>query len=88
MNANLQESLSGVRVAQAYVRESRNISGFRDVNGRYLGDRLDAQRLIALYFPFVLLLADLGAAVVLGTGSALVAHGTVVHARLPIVEPG
>jgi ATP-binding cassette subfamily B protein len=77
VNANLQESLSGVRVAQAYVRESRNISGFRDVNGRYLGDRLDAQRLIALYFPFVLLLADLGAAVVLGTGSALVAHGTV-----------
>src|SRR5262249_53598205 len=39
--------------------------------------RLGAQRLIALYFPFVLLLSDLGSAIVLGTGSALAAHGVV-----------
>jgi ATP-binding cassette subfamily B protein len=77
VNANLQESLSGVRVAQAYGREDRNISGFRNLNGRYLADRTTAQRLIALYFPFVLLLADIGAAVVLGTGAVLVGHGVV-----------
>ncbi|MEY2432153.1 MAG: ATP-binding cassette, subfamily bacterial, partial [Acidimicrobiaceae bacterium] len=77
VNANLQESLSGVRVAQAYAREDRNISGFRDVNSEYLSARLEAQRLIAVYFPFVLLLADVGAAVVLGAGSAFVANGTV-----------
>lgn len=77
VNANLQESLSGVRVAQAYVREDRNISGFRDVNSQYLDARLEAQRLIAVYFPFVLLLADIGAAVVLGAGSAFVTNGTV-----------
>ncbi|HEY2814089.1 MAG TPA: ABC transporter ATP-binding protein [Acidimicrobiales bacterium] len=77
VNANLQESLSGVRVAQAYVREDRNIEGFRGVNSEYLDARLEAQRLIALYFPFVLLLSDIGAAVVLGAGSAFVVHGTV-----------
>ena len=77
VNANLQESLSGVRVAQAYSRENRNISGFRDVNSEYLDARLEAQRLIAVYFPFVLLLADIGTAVVLGAGSALVSSGTV-----------
>ena len=77
VNANLQESLSGVRVAQAYTREGRNIAAFRDVNSEYLGARLGAQRLIALYFPFVLLLADVGAAIVLGAGSAMVANGTV-----------
>ena len=77
VNANLQESLSGVRVAQAYVREDRNIEGFRGVNSEYLGARLVTQRLIAIYFPFVLLLSDIGAAVVLGAGSALVVHGTV-----------
>ena len=77
VNANLQESLSGVRVTQAYVREGRNIEGFRDVNSEYLHARLRAQRLIALYFPFVLLLADVSAAVVLGAGSALVDNGTV-----------
>ena len=77
VNANLQESLSGVRVAQAYSREDRNITGFREVNSEYLGARLQAQRLIALYFPFVLLLSDVAAAVVLGAGSAFVANGTV-----------
>jgi ATP-binding cassette subfamily B protein len=77
VNANLQESLSGVRVAQAYVREERNITGFRGVNSEYVDARLDAQRLIAIYFPFVLLLSDIAAAVVLGAGSAFVVHGTI-----------
>jgi ATP-binding cassette subfamily B protein len=82
VNANFQESLSGVRVAQAYVREDRNIVGFRDVNGSYLDARLGTQRLISLYFPFVLLLSDIGAALVLGAGSAFVTHGTVT---VPVV---
>ncbi len=77
VNANLQESLSGVRVTQAYVREGRNISGFRSVNERYLGHRLDAQKLVALYFPFVLLLSDLASALVLGAGAAFEARGVV-----------
>jgi len=77
VNANFQESLSGVRVSQAYTREDRNIAGFRDVNGEYLDARLGAQRLIALYFPFVLLLSDIGTAVVLGVGSTLALNGTV-----------
>jgi ATP-binding cassette subfamily B protein len=77
VNANLQESLSGVRVAQAYVRERRNIRGFRDVNSQYLGARLGAQRLIAIYFPFVLLLGDLDTAIVLGAGAHLVHDGAI-----------
>lgn len=77
VNANLQESLSGVRVAQAYVREGRNISGFRAVNSRYLGHRLDAQKLVALYFPFVLLLSELATALVLGAGAAFESRGIV-----------
>jgi ATP-binding cassette subfamily B protein len=77
VNANLQENLSGVRVAQAYVREGRNVRHFRTVNEQYLRHRLGAQRLIALYFPFVLLLADIGAVLVLGVGSVLVPRGVV-----------
>ncbi len=80
VNANLQESLSGVRVAQAYSREDKNIGGFKSLNSQYLADRTVAQRLIALYFPFVLLLADLAAAIVLGTGVGLVQDGR--------IEPG
>jgi ATP-binding cassette subfamily B protein len=77
VNANLQESLSGVRVAQAYSREDKNIDGFRSLNGQYLSDRTSAQRLIALYFPFVLFLADVAAAVVLGAGAHLVQTGAI-----------
>ena len=77
VNANLQENLSGVRVAQAYVREGRNVRHFRTVNEQYLRHRLGAQKLISLYFPFVLLLADVGAVLVLGAGSVLVPRGVV-----------
>ncbi|MEP6624747.1 MAG: ABC transporter ATP-binding protein [Acidimicrobiia bacterium] len=77
VNANLQENLSGVRVAQAYVREGRNVAGFRSVNEQYLTHRLRAQRLIALYFPFVSFLADVGAVAVLGAATLLVPRGAV-----------
>ncbi len=77
VNANFQESLSGVRVAQAYTREDKNISGFRDVNSGYLASRVRAQRYISLYFPFVLLMSQLTAAAVLGFGSAFVSSGVV-----------
>jgi ATP-binding cassette, subfamily B, bacterial len=82
VNANLQENLSGVRVAQAYRREDHNIGGFRHLNRTYLADRTTAQRLIALYFPFVLLLADIAAAVVLGAGAVLVDDGAITTAVL------
>jgi ATP-binding cassette, subfamily B, bacterial len=75
VNANLQESVSGVRVAQAYVREDVNIDGFRRLARDHLDARLGAQRLVATYFPFVELLSVLAAAVVLGVGSGLAARG-------------
>ncbi|MBV8236615.1 MAG: ABC transporter ATP-binding protein, partial [Acidimicrobiia bacterium] len=74
VNANLQESLSGVRVSQAFVREERNQEGFRQVATEYLDARLDAQRLVATYFPFVEFLSEVAAAAVLGLGAYLVAH--------------
>ena len=82
VNANLQESVSGVRVAQAYVREGRNIEGFQRVAKDHLNARMDAQRLVATYFPFVEMLSVLAAAVVLGVGSRLAASGTVSPGEL------
>ena len=76
VNANLQESLSGVREAQAFVREGRNRQQFRGLAGGYLQARLRAQRLVSLYFPFIEFLADIAALVVLGLGSVLIARGS------------
>jgi ATP-binding cassette subfamily B protein len=74
VNASMQESLSGVRESQAFVREQRNQSDFRELAGGYLEARLSAQRLVATYFPFVEFLADIAAVLVLGVGSVLIAQ--------------
>ncbi len=82
VNANLQESLSGVRESQAFVRERHNEREFRTLSGSYLHARLRAQRLVALYFPFVEFLSDVADAVVLGVGSVLIANGSLTPGGL------
>jgi ATP-binding cassette, subfamily B, bacterial len=77
VNANLQESLAGVRLAQASVRQETNIGGFRSVNGAYRNARLNSQRLISVFFPLVNVLGDLTGVLVLGAGAALTAKGTI-----------
>ena len=76
VNADLQENVAGMRVAQAYVRESRSAARFIGRSGDYRRARMRAQRAIALYFPFVGLLSDLAQAAVLLVGASRVATGT------------
>jgi ATP-binding cassette subfamily B protein len=68
--------LSGVRVSQAYGQEQRNQAQFEQVARGYFDARLGAQRLVAMYFPFVELLSELTAALVLGVGSVYIADGS------------
>jgi ATP-binding cassette, subfamily B, bacterial len=75
VNADLQENVTGVRVAQAYVREERSATTFGERSAAYRSSRLRAQRYIATYFPFVALLSDVATAAVLGFGAARVAVG-------------
>jgi ATP-binding cassette subfamily B protein len=77
VNANLQENLSGVRVTQAFTRESRNMQQFRAIAGEHLDARIRAQKLQSWYFPFVEMLSVLAVALVLG-----VAHGLVIDDAL------
>src|SRR6185503_16518330 len=82
VNANLQEGLSGVRVSQAFVREDRNQEQFEDVAGGYRDARVRAQRLVAIYFPFVDFLSDIAVCLVLGAGSVLVADNSLAIGTL------
>ncbi|MGH3772612.1 MAG: ABC transporter ATP-binding protein [Pseudonocardiaceae bacterium] len=77
VNADLQENVSGARVAQAFTREHRSARDFATRSDAYRRARLRAQRCIATYFPFVALLSDLAQAAVLGVGAFRVAEGTV-----------
>ncbi len=82
VNADFQESLAGVRESQAFVHEAATERRFRDLGERYLDSRVAAQRLVAVYFPFVAFLSAVADAIVLGVGSGMVAAGTLTTGAL------
>ncbi|MBA8926431.1 ATP-binding cassette subfamily B protein [Kutzneria viridogrisea] len=75
VNADLQENVSGLRVAQAFSREQHSADVFAERSFAYRDSRLRAQRYIATYFPFVALLSGLAQAAVLAVGAYRVAEG-------------
>ncbi len=75
VNADMQENVTGVRIAQAYVREEHSATAFGERSDAYRRTRLRAQRYIATYFPGVAMLSDIAQAAVLGVGAARVATG-------------
>ena len=76
VNADMQENVSGLRVAQAYSREEVSAERFASRSDAYRRSRLRAQRYVATYFPFVTMLSGVAEAVVLYVGSNRVAGGT------------
>jgi ATP-binding cassette, subfamily B, bacterial len=82
VNADLQENVAGLRVAQAYRREQVNRDKFAGLSGAYLTARLRAQRYIALYFPFVQGLSTVGGALVLFVAAGEVHSGVLTAGSL------
>jgi ATP-binding cassette, subfamily B, bacterial len=82
VNADFQESLSGVRVSQAYVHQAGTMARFHGLGRDYLDSRVAAQRLVALYFPFVQFLSGGADAIVLGVGAGLIASGHLTSGAL------
>jgi ATP-binding cassette subfamily B protein len=82
VNADLQENVAGLRVAQAYRREDRNRARFADLSHSYRTSRLRAQRYIALYFPFVQLLSTVAGALVLFVAAGEVHSGVLTAGGL------
>ena len=75
VNADFQESLAGVREAQAFGHQRLSQLEFHRLGSRYLHARLSAQRLVSVYFPFVQFLSDAADAVILGFGGYLIGQG-------------
>jgi ATP-binding cassette subfamily B protein len=76
VNADMQENVSGLRVAQAYTREARSAEAFASRSDDYRRSRLRAQRYVATYFPLVALMSDLATTTVLVAGANRVSAGT------------
>lgn len=82
VNADLQESVSGLRIVQAFRRESTGVGRFARRSDHYRQARVRGQWLISVYFPFVQLLSSVAAAAVLIVGSHRIEAGTLTTGAL------
>lgn len=73
--ANLQENISGARLAQAFVREQENAARFADTSRDYMEANIQAGRVVAAFLPAVETISALAIAIVLGFGGYLLAGG-------------
>lgn len=72
VNADLQESVAGLRIVQAFRRERSGAVRFAGRSDSYRQARVRGQWLISVYFPFVQLLSSGAAAAVLIVGAGRV----------------
>ncbi|EFL32297.1 ABC transporter ATP-binding protein [Streptomyces viridochromogenes DSM 40736] len=82
VNADLQESVSGLRIVQAFRRERDGGRRFAGRSESYRQARIRGQWLISVYFPFVQFLSSVAAAAVLIVGGARVDDGTLAIGSL------
>src|SRR6266446_4622728 len=82
VTATLAEDIAGMRIVQAFTRESTNTGNFKTVTERYRDSNMETVVLNALYFPFVDLLSSIALAVVLGYGGHLYFNGDVTIGTL------
>ncbi|WP_406372025.1 ABC transporter ATP-binding protein/permease [Streptomyces sp. NBC_00647] len=82
VNADLQESVSGLRILQAFRREDASGRRFAEGSDSYRRARIRGQWLISVYFPFVQLLASGAAAAVLIVGAHRIDSGTLTTGAL------
>ncbi|MEV3857085.1 ABC transporter ATP-binding protein [Streptomyces sp. NPDC050095] len=82
VNADLQESVAGLRIVQAFRREKDGGERFAAGSDSYRAARIRGQWLISVYFPFVQLLSSVAAAAVLMVGAHRVDAGTLTTGAL------
>ncbi len=75
VNKVLREQLTGVRVVRAFVREPEETARFAKANADVTESALLAGRLMAVMFPFVLVVMNLGSVAVLWLGASRVESG-------------
>ncbi|GAB2930355.1 ABC transporter ATP-binding protein [Streptomyces sundarbansensis] len=82
VNADLQESVAGLRIVQAFGREHDGAARYAERSDSYRQARVRGQWLISVYFPFVQLLASVAAAAVMIVGAGRIDNGTLTVGAL------
>ena len=76
INAQLQDSLSGIRVIQAFVQEEQELARFTTESESYYQARVEGIRYWATFFPSMRFVASMGTVIVLAAGSIMVVDGS------------
>ena len=82
VNAELQESLSGIRVTQSLGRDDNNAPRFATRSARYRDARLKSMQLMSIYFASSQLLSTIAKAIILWYGARLIDQGTLTTGLL------
>jgi len=76
LNTLLQENLAGIKVIQAFTRESSEQAKFRTTADDLLRQQITLARMFAFMFPLIFLVANLGQASILYLGGRQIVGGT------------
>ncbi|GLW45456.1 ABC transporter ATP-binding protein [Streptomyces sp. NBRC 14336] len=82
VNADLQESVAGLRIVQAFRRERDGGARFAERSDSYRQARIRGQWLISVYFPFVQFLSSAAVAAVLVVGAGRIDAATLTTGAL------
>ncbi|MFJ1736320.1 ABC transporter ATP-binding protein [Streptomyces sp. NPDC088254] len=82
VNADLQESVAGLRIVQAFRRERDGAARFAERSDGYRRARIRGQWMISVYFPFVQFLSSAAAAAVLVVGAGRIDDATLTTGAL------
>ena len=76
LNTILQESLAGIKVVKAFVREADETARFNRSASALMDQQITVSRTFTFLFPLVFLIANLGQAVILYFGGRQIINGT------------
>ncbi|MCU1367455.1 MAG: Fe(3+)-transporting ATPase Xenobiotic-transporting ATPase, partial [Ilumatobacteraceae bacterium] len=82
VNAELQESVAGVRVTQSLGRDDNNAERFEARSMQYRSARLQSMQLMSVYFASSQLLSTVAKVLTLWIGSRLIGQGTLTSGLL------
>lgn len=84
--SNLQESISGIRVAQSFSREDRNAQRFDRVNVENLRANVYAAQVFSMFYPTVQIIGAIGLALIIYFGGIMVIGGGITLGLLVLFE--
>ncbi|RLG13830.1 ABC transporter ATP-binding protein [Candidatus Pacearchaeota archaeon] len=83
VTANLQESISGVKVTKALSREEENISTFKNINQENYKANVEAAGVSALFMPLIQFVSAIGTTIILIFGGiSIIKFGTITIGEL------